>query len=115
METQLLIGGKEVSATGGKTFDRLNPVTGMVATRAAACSIEDVRRRRSMRLPLRFQHGRRWDQARGAHYLNNAADALNARAAEFVSAMMDETASTSAWAHFNVMLAANMIREAAAM
>jgi acyl-CoA reductase-like NAD-dependent aldehyde dehydrogenase len=44
MNTQLLIGAKETPASGGKTFDRLNPVTGECATRAAAASVEDSRR-----------------------------------------------------------------------
>ena len=34
MDTQLLIGAKEVPASGGKTFDRLNPLSGECATRA---------------------------------------------------------------------------------
>jgi len=28
MNTQLLIGAKQTPASGGKTFDRLNPITG---------------------------------------------------------------------------------------
>jgi acyl-CoA reductase-like NAD-dependent aldehyde dehydrogenase len=42
MNTQLLIGAKETPASGGKTFDRLNPITGECATRAAAASVEDA-------------------------------------------------------------------------
>jgi acyl-CoA reductase-like NAD-dependent aldehyde dehydrogenase len=114
METRLLIGGKEVSANGGKTFDRVNPVTGEVATRAAACSTQDAARAADATFAAFAAWSETGPSARRA-LLNKAADALHARAAEFVSAMMDETASTSAWAHFNVMLAANMIREAAAM
>jgi benzaldehyde dehydrogenase (NAD) len=114
METRLLIGGKEVSAEGGKTFERLNPVTGAVATRAAACSRLDA----ANAADAAFAAFPAWSEMRPSArraLLNKAADVLSARAAEFVSAMVDETASTSAWAHFNVMLATNMIREAAAM
>jgi len=112
METRLLIGGKEVSAEGGKTFERLNPVTGAVATRAAACSTLDA----ANAADAAFAAFPAWSEMRPSArraLLNKAADVLSARAAEFVSAMVDETASTSAWAHFNVMLAANMIRAGA--
>ncbi len=47
--------------------------------------------------------------------LNKAADALQAKVADFTSAMMEETGSTTAWAGFNVALAAGIVREAAAM
>ena len=47
--------------------------------------------------------------------LNKAAVALEARKDEFVKAMMGETGATAGWAMFNLMLAAGMMREAAAM
>ena len=47
--------------------------------------------------------------------LNRAADALEARADEFVAAMAEELRASEPWARFNVMLGAGMIREAAAM
>ena len=43
MDVQLLIGFKEIPAHGGRTFDRINPVTGERATRASAASVEDAR------------------------------------------------------------------------
>ncbi|HRD85527.1 MAG TPA: aldehyde dehydrogenase family protein, partial [Rubrivivax sp.] len=47
--------------------------------------------------------------------LLKAADALEARAPRFVEAVPAETGATGLWAGFNVMLAAGMIREAAAL
>jgi len=47
--------------------------------------------------------------------LNKAADALEAKAPQFVDAMMSEIGATEGWARFNLMLAAGMVREAAAM
>jgi len=47
--------------------------------------------------------------------LNKAATSLEARAGEFVAAMMGEIGATEGWARFNLMLAASMIREAAAL
>ena len=38
-EVKLLIGGQERAAGDGATFDRINPVTGEVATRAAAATL----------------------------------------------------------------------------
>ncbi|WP_019400283.1 aldehyde dehydrogenase, partial [Chelatococcus sp. GW1] len=47
--------------------------------------------------------------------LAKAADAMEARAADFTRAMMEETGATAGWSGFNVHLAAGMLREAAAM
>lgn len=47
--------------------------------------------------------------------LNKAADALEARADDFIAAMASETNATEGWARFNLMLAAGMAREAAAI
>ena len=47
--------------------------------------------------------------------LNKAADLLAAKAAEFAPMMGAETGATAMWAGFNCMLAADMLREAAAM
>ena len=43
-EIALLLEAKDVPASNGATFDRLNPVTGDVASRAAAAQIADARR-----------------------------------------------------------------------
>ena len=47
--------------------------------------------------------------------LNKAADLLAGKANEFAPMMAAETGSTAMWAGFNCMLAADMLREAAAM
>jgi acyl-CoA reductase-like NAD-dependent aldehyde dehydrogenase len=47
--------------------------------------------------------------------LNKAADALTARGPMIIEMMMVETGATKAWAGFNLMLAAGIIREAAAL
>ena len=52
---------------------------------------------------------------RGARCSMNAATALEARKDDFVRAMMAEVGATAGWAMFNLMLAAGMIREAAAL
>jgi len=47
--------------------------------------------------------------------LNEAAAALEARADDLIAAMAAETGATEGWARFNLMLAAGMAREAAAL
>lgn len=47
--------------------------------------------------------------------LMRAADTLDAKAAEFIEAMMGEIGATEGWARFNIMLSSSMIREAASL
>jgi acyl-CoA reductase-like NAD-dependent aldehyde dehydrogenase len=42
-DSTLFINGESKPAAGSSTFDRKNPVTGEVATRAAAADLNDVR------------------------------------------------------------------------
>ena len=104
MNTQLLIGDKEIPASGGKTFDRLNPITGECATTAAAASVEDATLAAdsaAIAFPAWAELG---PSARRA-LLNKAADAIQAKAKEFTLAMMEETGATAEWSGFNVELA----------
>ena len=43
-QINLLLENQDVEAIDGVTFERLNPMTGEVATRAAAAKIADVKR-----------------------------------------------------------------------
>ena len=114
METLLLIGSEETPSARGKTFERRNPVTGDVATVAAAATVEDAVRAADAAATAFTA----WSVT-GPNFrrtlLNKAADMLVARAADFTSAMMEETGATAAWAGFNVDLASRMLREAGAM
>ncbi|HEX8484862.1 aldehyde dehydrogenase [Sphingomonas sp.] len=97
-----------------RTFDRLNPVTGEVATTATAASVEEANaavERAAAAFPAWSALG---PNARRA-LLNKAADALAAKADDFVAAMMGEIGATEGWARFNLMLAVGMVREAAAL
>ena len=96
------------------TFERHNPVTGEVASRAAAMKAGDI-----PAVAVRAQQGfATWSKmgpnARRA-VLMKAADALMAKKDEFVAAMMGEIGATAGWAMFNLGLAAGMVREAAAL
>ena len=113
-EVQLLIGDRDTAAAGAATFVRNNPISGDVATRAAAAGADDAiaaAEAAAAAFPA-------WS-ALGPHErrkkLLRAADLLEARTGDFISVMMDEIGSTAGWAGFNVYLAAQMLREAASM
>jgi benzaldehyde dehydrogenase (NAD) len=95
-------------------FERHDPVTGAIATRAAAASIADAVAAADAAEAAFPGWSARGPNDRRA-MLTRAATALEARAADFVAAMMAETGSTEGWVRFNIMLAASMIREAASL
>ncbi|WP_293970828.1 aldehyde dehydrogenase [Sphingomonas sp.] len=102
------------AAGGAATFQRLNPVTGEVATIAPAATVTDanaVADAAAAAFPIWSAFG---PNARRA-VLTKAADALAAKADAFVDAMMGEIGATEGWARFNLMLAVGMVREAAAL
>ncbi len=114
MLTSLLIGNEDVPAEGAATFERRSPLTGEVATQAAAASIADARRAADAAAAALPAWAGLGPNARRTALLA-AADALAARSSAFAKAMADETGATVAWAGFNVHLAAQMLREAAAL
>jgi acyl-CoA reductase-like NAD-dependent aldehyde dehydrogenase len=114
MIASLLVDAQAVEAAGGRTFDRLNPMTGAVATTAAAASLVDVET--VVGAAARAFVG--WSQTgpntrRGL--LLKAADAMESHAEDFGRLVVEETGGTAPWAGFNVHLAAGMLREAAAL
>lgn len=42
-EVQLLIADRDTAASNAATFERANPISGAVATRAAAATVDDAR------------------------------------------------------------------------
>lgn len=112
--TKFLINGEPVAAQDECTFKRLDPVTGEVATEAAAASVNDALK------AVAAAHAAFPDWANVApderrKLLNKASDVLEARIQEFIDLGIAETGATGPWMGFNVMFAAQMIREAAAM
>jgi len=110
----LLIDNVECQATGGGTFERNNPVTGELATRAAAATVDDALRAADAAAAA-FPGWSKTSPGARRKILLAAADRLQARTDDFIAAMGAETGSTAGWAGFNVMLAADMLREAAAL
>src|ERR1700761_5203968 len=96
------------------TFERRNPVTGEVASTASAATADDARAAASAAAAAFPAWSALGPNARRA-LLMKAADALEAKADAFIDAMMGEIGATEGWARFNLMLAAGMVREAAAL
>ncbi len=97
-----------------KTFERLNPLTGKVATKAAAFSPTEAAKAADAAAAAFPVWSALGPNARRTA-LTKAAEELAKRADDFVKAMAAEVGATEGWARFNVMLATGMIREAAAL
>jgi len=113
-DVQLLIGDRDVAASNAATFVRNNPVSGAVATRAAAATVEDAKAAAAAAAAA-FPAWSELGPNERRKKLLRAADFLEARTPDFISVMMDEIGATAGWAGFNVYLAAQMLREAASM
>ncbi|MDX8466951.1 aldehyde dehydrogenase [Mesorhizobium sp. VK23B] len=114
MDIGLLIDGDERAATGKASYDRLDPFTGKLATRAAAASIADANAAVEA-AAVAFDAWSRTGPGERRALLSKAADVMASKVGDFTKLMMEETGATGPWAGFNVMLASNMLREAAAM
>ena len=95
-------------------FERINPMTGAVASTAKAMKAADmaaIAQRAASAFPAWAAMG---PNARRAILLK-AAVALESKAEAFVEAMIGEIGATRGWASFNLGLAASVVREAAAL
>lgn len=114
MDTQLIIDNKLIAASGGATFARHSPTTGDVVTRAAAASVADAIAAVDS-AQTAFRSWSTTGPTERRRILLKAADILESKTAEFISAMAQEVGASGLWAGFNVMLAANVFREAASL
>ncbi len=113
-DMSMLINGLKVTAEKGATFERRNPLDGTIATRAPAASPADA----VMAVEAAAEAFKTWSQTGPTErrmLLLKAADALEAKTPKFIEAVAAETGASGMWAGFNVMLAAGMLREAAAL
>ncbi|MBB3134486.1 acyl-CoA reductase-like NAD-dependent aldehyde dehydrogenase [Rhizobium pisi] len=114
MTISLLINGVDRPAASSRTYDRVDPFTGEVASRAAAAGPDDVTAAidaASAAFPAWSKTGPSQRRA----ILMKAADIMDSKAGDFTRLMIEETGATAPWAGFNVMFAANILREAGAM
>ncbi|PDT20626.1 aldehyde dehydrogenase [Rhizobium hidalgonense] len=114
MNISLLINGADRAASSGRTYDRIDPFTEKLASRAAAASLEDVAAAVDA-ASAAFGAWSKTGPGQRRAILMKAADIMDSKVAEFTRLMIEETGATAPWARFNVMLAANILREAGAM
>ena len=102
------------SSSKNATFDRKNPITGEVVTRATAATVKDA----VASVEAAEAAFAAWSVIgptdRRAKLLQ-AADLLERRAAQFSTLMTSELGATPAWVTFNVHFGAQILREAAAI
>jgi acyl-CoA reductase-like NAD-dependent aldehyde dehydrogenase len=110
----LMIGERDLAAADGHTFDRVDPFTGEVASRAAAASIADAIAAADAAAAA-FPAWSALGPSERRMKLLKAADLIDARGAEFAELMTGEVGAIGPWGHFNAHFAASLMREAASM
>ncbi|WP_317928631.1 aldehyde dehydrogenase [Halioxenophilus sp. WMMB6] len=95
-------------------FERLNPLTGAVASCAEAMTVTDVVAI-AEQAQLGFANWSTMGPNARREVMMKAAEALSERTQGLVDAMTQEIGATTGWAMFNIQLAVSMVREAAAM
>jgi len=114
MKVDFIIDGAAVGATSGATFSRHDPVTGKVASEAAAAGAADVVKV----VEAASRAFTTWSETGPGErraLLLKAADLLESRTAEFSKLMTEEIGATGPWGGFNVFFAATLLREAASL
>src|SRR6185369_13781255 len=110
----MLINGSPAAAAAGATFERRNPLSGDIATCAAAASPADA----VSAVQAASKAFAAWSATGPGErraLLLRAATALEAKAPQFTQAMASETGASGMWAGFNVHLAAGILLEAASL
>lgn len=114
MKSQLLIDNDWVNAQGGATFERRHPVSNAIVTEAAAAGIDDAKKAAES-AHAAYKTWRLSPPSERRRLLSKAADILESKTPQFIETMAAEVGASALWAGFNVHLAANVFREAAAL
>ncbi len=114
MDIGFLINGAESGAASGATYERHDPFTGKLATRAPAAGVADANAAVEAAAAA-FKTWSKTGPGERRALLMKAADVMASKVGEFTRLITEETGGTAGWAGFNVMLASNMLREAGAM
>jgi acyl-CoA reductase-like NAD-dependent aldehyde dehydrogenase len=114
MQADLIIDNRRVAASDGGTFERRNPISGKVVSTAAAGTVEDARRAADV-AGNAFAEWSQVGPTERRSILLAAAGCLEARADVIQVAMAEEIGASAMWSAVNVAVAANLIREAAAL
>ena len=112
--TKLIIADREVGAGDSEPSTGIDPITGEVATRAAAASIADAQKAADAAAAA-FPAWSSLPPSERRGFCSRRPTILAAKIDDFAEAVVAETGSPAHWSHFNVGLAADMIREAASM
>lgn len=113
-ELTMLIGGQDRPAADGATFERRNPMSDAVVSRAPAATLADADAAVDAAAAA-FPAWAALLPGERRRRLLKAADLMDQRTEDFIRIGVAETGAMPNWYGFNVMLAANMLREAAAM
>ena len=114
MNTQLIIDNKETPSGTGKTYQRKDPLSGQTVSTCAAASVDDARlAAESSQTAFKAWSTSTTTERRAL--LLRAADIIESKMGDFIAAMKAEVGASELWAGFNVMLAANLFREAASL
>jgi vanillin dehydrogenase len=113
-EVKLLIGGVDVAARGGASFERKSPITGAVVSKSAAASADDARAACDAAAKAFPAWSALGPNAR-RKFLLEAAAKLRAHSGDFSRLCVEETGAIGGWGHFNTAFGAGILEEAAAM
>lgn len=114
MNTHLIIDNKEIPSLTGKTYQRKDPLSGLTVSTCGAASVQDgMLAAASSSIAFKTWSSSTPTERRAL--LLKVADIIEAKMDDFIEAMKAEVGASELWAGFNVMLAANLFREAASL
>ena len=111
---QLVINNEKRSAASGKVFERVNPISGKVVTRAPSAGVPEVNAAAETAHKA-FQSWSQVGPTERRRVLLAAADRLEAKRAVIVTTMAAEVGASALWSNFNVTGAVALFREAAGL
>ncbi len=114
MDVRLVIDNQEVDAGSGKSFDRLNPISGKAVTHAAAGGTQEAKLAVDSAARA-FETWSKTGPSERRKILLAAADRLEAKHDAFLEVMAAEVGASALWAEFNVFGSAALLREAAGL
>ena len=114
MQTQLIIDNEARDARDGRTFERVNPLSGDVITEGAAASVEDALDAVESAATAFATWSTTGPSERRAVMLK-AAQLMEQRTPEFIETMMSEVGAAGLWAGFNSFLTSQLFLEAAGL
>jgi acyl-CoA reductase-like NAD-dependent aldehyde dehydrogenase len=110
----LVINNEKRSAASGKVFERINPITGKIVTRAPSAGVLEVNAAAET-AHTAFQSWSKTGPSERRRILLAAADRLEAKRNDIVTTMAAEVGASALWSNFNVTGAVALFREAAGL